>query len=71
MSELMTALPEVSTLTAKLAEALMTLGEAKQHAERAQATAAEAQDHYRDLFDLVKALQKEINDAISVCLGGH
>ena len=61
-------LPEIGELTAKLGEALTQLNVAKLHRDQALTIARDATDAYRQLFGLVEALQKEIHDAISVCL---
>ena len=61
-------LPEIGELTAKLGEALTQLSEAKKERDAALQYAKESTESYRRLFELVEALQKEIHDAISVCL---
>ena len=61
-------LPEIGTLTTKLGEALNQLSEAKLSRDVAAQQAKEAAEGYRRLFELVEALQREIHDAISVCL---
>jgi len=59
---------EVGDLTTKLGAALQALAEAKQTRDTALAAAHDATQHYQQLFDLVKQLQKEIHQAIEVCL---
>ena len=61
-------LPEISGLTQKLSEALAQLNDARIEMEKQVEITKTSTDLYRQLFDLVSALQKEIHDAISVCL---
>ena len=61
-------LPEISRLTQKLSEALVQLNDARVDMDQHTKMANEKTDRYRQLFDLVSALQKEIHEAISVCL---
>lgn len=68
MTETLAPLEEISELTVKLAEALNRLAHAKADRDHKVREAAEATEHYKELFDLVKAVQREINNSITVCL---
>ena len=61
-------LPEIGELTTKLGESLNQLHEAKSIRDTILQHSKEATENYRRLFELVEALQREIHDAISVCL---
>lgn len=68
MTETLAPLEEISELTVKLAEALNRLAHTKADRDQKVRDAAEATERYKELFDLVKAVQREINNSITVCL---